>query len=201
MYPTFLDSNYPGSHNEVVEIDSAVIRIAQEYFDVPSDLKVIIADARGYVKAVRDEKQYDLIFLDAFNSFSVPFHLTTGEFSGETSALLPPHGIFMANCVDILAVGKFLSAYVNTVQEVFRYVEVYTPVDTSFDQRSTFVVAASQEPLSMDLLRDGNCDVVANRVTTSQMRDLEARNGSVRLTDDYAPVENFIAPVFLKSVH
>ena len=200
MFPTFLDRNYSGSYNEVVEIDPAVIRIAQDYFDVPLDLKVIIADARGYVRAVSGEKRYDLIFLDAFNSFSVPFHLTTEEFIRETSILLAPDGILMANCIDILAVGKFLSAYVNTVQRVFPYVEVYTPVDTSFDQRSTFVVAASWEPLGMDLLRGRSGEVVAKRVAALQMRDLIARNGSVRLTDDYAPVENFIAPVFLRSV-
>jgi len=138
VYPTFLDRNYSGSYNKVVEIDPAVIRIAQEYFDVPLDPKVSIADARGYV---------------------------------------------------------------NTVQEVFSYVAVYIPSDTSFDQRSTFVVAASREALRMDLLRDVHGEVVAKRVAASQMRDLAARNGSVRLTDDYAPVENFIAPVFLKSVH
>lgn len=200
VFPTFLDRNYSGSYNEVVEIDPAVIRIAQDYFDAPLDLKVIIADARGYVRVVSGEKRYDLIFLDAFNSFSVPFHLTTEEFARETSILLAPDGILMANCINILAVGKFLSAYVNTVQRVFPYVEVYTPADTSFDQRSTFVVAASWEPLRMDLLRDRSGEVVAKRVSASQMRDLKARNGSVRLTDDYAPVENFIAPVFLRSV-
>jgi spermidine synthase len=200
VYPTYLGRNYPGSFNEVVEIDPEVIRIAQDYFDAPCDLKVIIADARNYVSAVAKKNQYDIVFLDAFNSFSVPYHLTTEEFTQDTASLLAPDGIFMANCVDILSVGKFLSAYVNTVQEIFPYVCVFTPADTSFNQRSTFVVAASRKPVELDVLIDERYTVIARRLSTEIMRDLKSRNGAVRLTDDYAPVENFMAPVFLESV-
>ncbi len=200
LYPAFLDRNIPGSLNEVVEIDPAVIRIAREYFDVPADLNVIIADARGYVRAMGGRKRYDLVFLDAFNSYSVPFHLATEEFIREISALLEADGILMANCIDILAVGKFLSAYLNTVQKVFAHIEVYVPADIAVDQRSTFVVVASQKPLEMQNLVNRDGALVAVRVSESNMRDLRARNGNGCLTDDYAPVENLIAPVFLRSV-
>ena len=38
-------------------------------------LEIIIADARVYVSSVQGGEEYDIVYLDAFNSFSVPSHL------------------------------------------------------------------------------------------------------------------------------
>jgi hypothetical protein len=117
------------------------------------------------------------------------------------ASLLAPEGIFMANCVDILSIGRFLNAYLNTIEATFPYSAVYSMTDATPDQRSTFVVAASRRPLEPEALEDQSGGVYAKRLDRRTLEDLEARNGRGPLTDEYAPVENLIAPVFLRSIN
>jgi len=44
---------------------------------------------------------YDFIYADAFNDFSIPWHLTTREFLQKTNDLLSDRGVFQANIIDI----------------------------------------------------------------------------------------------------
>ena len=200
VFPAYMERRYAESRNVVVEIDPEVIRIAERYFDAPEGLDIVIADARNYVAAAGGEQEFDLLFLDAFNSFSVPYHLTTLEFTEELSSLLAVNGLFMANCVDILELGGFLTAYMNTVKRVFPHVRVYQTPGTTVDRRSTFVIAAARRPLGGGMLRDEAGRTVAEPVSPDIIRDLVRRNGDGILTDDFAPVESLIAPVFLRSV-
>jgi spermidine synthase len=200
VFPTFLVRRYPESLNEVVEIDPEVVKIAYKYFDALDDLRVIEADGRNYVNFMKGKRTYDLIFLDAFNSFSVPHHLTTREFTETVSDLLKPGGLVMANCIDILSVGKFLTAYMNTLASVFSDVSVYVSTENEPHTRSTFILAASNTPIGSVVLRDERGVVYARKMTEAQEKDLIARNGTGHLTDDYAPVENFIAPIYLMSL-
>jgi hypothetical protein len=56
-------------------------------------------DARQYV--VRHEgPKMDIIYGDAFNDFSVPWHLTTREFNDRLAGLLSPQGVYMINIID-----------------------------------------------------------------------------------------------------
>lgn len=61
--------------------------------------------ARWNAEAVkRGEKPvlYDFVYGDAFNDFSVPWHLTTKEFSEKIASLLhPTEGIYQVNLIDI----------------------------------------------------------------------------------------------------
>ncbi len=49
----------------------------------------------------QDTKQYDLVFGDAFNDFSVPWHLTTREFNEKIKKMLTPNGVYMINIIDV----------------------------------------------------------------------------------------------------
>ena len=49
----------------------------------------------------QDSKQYDLIFGDAFNDFSVPWHLTTREFNEKIAKMMSPTGVYMINIIDV----------------------------------------------------------------------------------------------------
>jgi spermidine synthase len=195
-----MERRYPDSRNVVVEIDPEVVHIARSYFDAPEGLDIVIADARNYVSAVRGSEEFDLLILDAFNSFSVPYHLATLEFIEAAALLLAPEGLFMANCIDILSLGGFMTAYLNTVERVFPHVRVYQTVNTTRDARSTFVIAAAWNPIDHKLLKDSRGRLVAKQVPPPMIQDLKRRNGDGVLTDDYAPVESLIAPVFLRSV-
>jgi spermidine synthase len=90
----------PQARIDVVEIDPAVVKVARSYFDLGdnSDMNVIEADGRVQVKrALREQKSYDLIMLDAFDHEYIPEHLLTQEFLKEVKALLAPGGVLAAN--------------------------------------------------------------------------------------------------------
>ena len=98
--PRALREVLPKVRIDVVEIDPAVVRVANRYFDfTPSDLtRVIESDGRVYVKrAQRTGQHYDLIMLDAFDHEYIPEHLLTREFLQEVKSLLTPQGVLAAN--------------------------------------------------------------------------------------------------------
>jgi spermidine synthase len=91
---------FPEAEQVIVEIDEAVVKVAREYFDFRTSDRISIetVDGRVYVKraGLRGEK-FDVVILDAFNGEYIPEHLMTQEFLEEVKALLPPHGIVIAN--------------------------------------------------------------------------------------------------------
>lgn len=98
--PRALHELVPQARIDVVEIDPAVVKVARRYFDLGdnSALNVIEADGRVQVKrALREQKSYDLIMLDAFDHEYIPEHLLTQEFLKEVKALLAPGGVLAAN--------------------------------------------------------------------------------------------------------
>ncbi|WP_459615834.1 spermidine synthase [Bordetella sp. 2513F-2] len=98
--PMALADLLPQAEIDTVELDPAVVRVAQAYFGFrPSArLRVHQADGRAYVeRAVREGQRYDLVLLDAFDEDYIPRHLTTREFLGQVRALLAPQGVLAAN--------------------------------------------------------------------------------------------------------
>ena len=98
--PRALHELAPQARIDVVEIDPAVVKVARRYFDLGdnSAMNVIEADGRVQVKrALREQRSYDLIMLDAFDHEYIPEHLLTQEFLKEVKALLAPGGVLAAN--------------------------------------------------------------------------------------------------------
>ncbi|MEE4282388.1 MAG: fused MFS/spermidine synthase [Pseudomonadales bacterium] len=98
--PTAFHQLYPDAHIDTVEIDPAVVKVAEEFFGFrPADnLKVYTTDARVWTKrALTRERRYDLIILDAFNGEYIPEHLMTMEYLEENRQLLSPKGTLIAN--------------------------------------------------------------------------------------------------------
>ena len=83
-----------------VELDPEVVAVAKQYFGLKEDdrLKVFAADGRVQLRRfVRQKKQYDLIFLDAFRGGYIPYHLTTREFLQDIKKVLTPEGVVVSN--------------------------------------------------------------------------------------------------------
>jgi spermidine synthase len=98
--PRALARVLPGARIDIVEIDPAVVRVAKRFFLFTPDARtaVIEADGRVFVKrAIREQRQYDLIMLDAFDHEYIPEHLLTREFLQEVESLLSPQGVLAAN--------------------------------------------------------------------------------------------------------
>lgn len=183
--PRYIEEVHPDAEVDVVEIDPAVTRVAQRFFGVPrnTSIRTINADARWF--AMRASGPYDLIIIDAFNDLSVPYHLTTREMSARLRHLLAPGGALVANLIDDYRRGRFLASYVRTLQSVFgpRNVAVLAESEADMESsRSTFIVVASTE--------------VPSIVASAAAYPIPFPAGGIVLTDDHAPVDNMLAPLF-----
>ena len=151
--------------------------------------------------------RYDMVVGDAFNDFSVPYHLTTLEFNDRVKDLLKPGGLFVVNIVDNLNTGRFLRAYVNTLSRTFRHVYVLRDDDLwEHDPREnvTYVVIGSDEAVSSaDLARANEAagrDQPVSRFMPSEVFDRwYSRETPILLTDGFVPVDQLIAHLYLRT--
>jgi MFS family permease len=236
---------YPGTEVDVAEIDPAVTNANFEATGLPRNtpIKTYWGDARQFVDRHQDTKQYDLIFGDAFNDFSVPWHLTTREFNEKIAKMMNPTGVYMINIIDVYEsdatalkkaekiiaskniidpaaqertrrqeldrahrYGGFVGSWAKTAKLTFPYLYIFgTDRNPGSGLRETFVVVASRVPLNLkDLGRlDDDPQFYHNDRRTEpapySAEDLDvvinSRSRDITLTDDYAPVENLLAPV------
>ncbi len=150
-----------------------------------------------------DPKQYDVVYGDAFNDLSVPYHLTTVEFNQTIASRLKPGGIYLANVIDKLEGGEFLKAYANSLRAVFPYVYIFARGEglLPFD-RNTYVLMASREPLAAaNLEAVTSRELASSRPTAMPDAQLDSYLKSGRaltLTDDFAPVDQLLANLFIE---
>ena len=205
VFPRWFLRRFPKGYGEVVEIDPQVTRAAYAAFGLEADtaLEIVHMDARNRVDelfgrrgGIAPEGGFDLVYNDAFNHYSPPFHLTTLEYVRKLRALMSDDSVFLANTIDIFRSGRFLGAMINTVEEVFPYVYTFCTSPggpTDEDERDTFVVAGSTRLLPVQ-----NLDYLvysASLLTPFDSALLRRRSGGLVLTDDYAPVDNLLTPV------
>lgn len=201
-FPRYLRAVYPGSDVHVVEIDPGVTQTAYDLLALPRDSKIVTdnEDARMYM-ASPPTAAYDLIMGDAFNHYSVPYHLTTKEFDDRVHAWLASDGLYVVNIIDGPQ-GAFLRAYYHTLQQTFRFVYLAQGTRGWRDtMRTTFVLIATDVPLDMNALAridvDGSGALVASTLATpEEIERLLAEAPVVTLTDQYAPVDQMLAQVF-----
>jgi hypothetical protein len=211
---------------------------------LPRDTKIQTywGDARQFVELHQDIKKYDLVFGDAFNDFSVPWHLTTREFNEKIKRMLTPKGVYMINIIDAYMsdaeaakraekrilddeivdegaqkkirertmaeayrYGAFVGAWTRTARLTFDHVSIFgTDSVPGSGDRETFVVVASSQELDLnDLGRrvddpkfyKGKKPTTPKRYGPADEQAIERRSRKIVLTDDYAPVDNLLAPV------
>ncbi len=207
-FPRFIEAKYPKADIDVVEIDSEVIRVSLTQLGVPKTTRIrtFNMDARWFVMTRKEIETYDFIFMDAFNDLSVPYHLTTREFSLQLKKLLKPDGILLANVIDSFEKGKFLPSYARTLQETFGQENVHlitvSPIDSDIGV-SNFIVIASPQRLNTDdfvrTLKNTADEAISHVMPQDRVRQYLRERFSVILTDAYVPVDNLIAPVFQES--
>ncbi|MCB0197134.1 MAG: fused MFS/spermidine synthase, partial [Anaerolineae bacterium] len=197
-FPHYIEVVHPGSQIEVIEIDPGVTHTAYEQLGLPADTAITSynEDARHFITNLPSSTRYDLIVGDAFNDFSVPYHLTTLEFNERIAAHLNAGGIYMVNIIDGKQ-GYFLRAYVNTLQQTFAHVYVAATVgELGSVSRQTYVILATQNPLDASI---EDSSLVQTFLTPAEVTTYLQERPPLLLTDDYVPVDNLLAPVFADS--
>jgi len=153
---------------------------------------------------MNSKAKYDLIFTDAYNDLSIPYHLTTKEFAQELKNALNPNGIILSNIIDNFQKGAFLPSYIRTLREVFGEKNVFllsVSPDFKNTRISTFIVMAGNGDID---IRDFDNHVktylkghaTSAVVPDDLMEEFMKTRHSVTIKDDYAPVDNLIAPIF-----
>ena len=204
--PRLIDARYPHADIDVVEIDPEVTRVGLAYLGVSQakHIRSFNEDARWFIMNSKEKGKYDLVFGDAFNDLSIPYHLTTKEFALQLKSLMKPDGLLMANVIDSFKKGLFMPAYIRTLEEVFGKGNVHLlTLGEDYDAMgiSTHVVLASPGKLDLDnfvatLQGNGKEEMNAHVMPSDRLQQYLKERPTVVLTDDYVPVDNLIAPIF-----
>jgi spermidine synthase len=116
--PSFLHKHYPQTQIDVVDIDPVVVEVAKQFFGFREDatLKAYVQDGRQFIEERLNV--YDVIFLDAFSSEDIPYHLTTREFLGAVRRATTAQGVVLSD-VWSSGLNPLYDSMVRTYQEVF----------------------------------------------------------------------------------
>ena len=195
----FLKS-YPNVKIDVVEIDGDVIQVGKDYFFVPEDerLQIINQDGRQYLSNTIND--YDIIILDAYDKSYVPFHLMTKEFHEIINSHLSDNGVFIANIITSLN-GKssdLFRAEYKTLDAVFPNVYVY-PLSVNQEQMvQNVIIVAHKQDIRLEnktINQDYNLSFnILDFVDNDYDKPIKIDDVPI-LTDNFAPVENFMNPL------
>jgi spermidine synthase len=177
---------------DVVEINPAVVPVAEKYFNLERDrVNLRIDDGRHFLNRTR--KKYDVVVIDAFLGDASPSHLFTREAFKSVRRVLRPGGVLVINAFGGVENGRdFLAASVQkTLMTVFRSVLIH---GASYGE--IFYVAGDRVPLTRthppNLLGIPPAVFEAAKNTYDGILIPASDHGQV-LTDDFNPVEVYDA--------
>ncbi|MGW1750533.1 spermidine synthase [Streptomyces sp. NPDC002092] len=99
--PRYLAATRPGSRQDVVEADRALLELVLDHLPLPDGSAVTVhtADARTWLEAAPSDSA-DVIVADVFGGSRVPAHLTSVAYARETARVLREGGVYLANLAD-----------------------------------------------------------------------------------------------------
>lgn len=180
---------------DVVEIDSGMTRLARDHFNLKDDPRLTIYHQDGRVFLNNNEKKYDVIFLDAFNSkLSIPYQLATREAAERVYESLSDDGVVFLNLISSLAgkKSKFLRAEYLTYKQVFPEILLFKVKDTALEEAQNFILVAFKNERKVSLVSENK---EFDRYLKALWRG-EIKEDLPILTDDYAPVDYYTMVMF-----
>ncbi|MER6424585.1 fused MFS/spermidine synthase [Streptomyces sp. NPDC001137] len=99
--PRYLAATRPGSRQDVVETDRALLELVLEHLPLPDGSAVTLhtADARVWLEAAPSDSA-DVLVADVFGGSRVPAHLTSVAYAREAARVLRDGGVYLANLAD-----------------------------------------------------------------------------------------------------
>ncbi|MFH2100553.1 MAG: fused MFS/spermidine synthase [Candidatus Micrarchaeota archaeon] len=176
-----LRNHFAEMYIDGVEIDAKSIEIGKAYFGLEVDEKteIIIDDGRRYIKTT--DWQYDLVMMDVFRGFSIPYHLSSVEFFREMKEKMSSDGVLVINI--ILPIDEepgLIDIFYNTLSAEFENV-ILIPMDAeSTDIQNVVVIATDADTTSFEDMHK------------KEIFLFEPRNGRI-ITDDINPADVFVS--------
>lgn len=183
-----------------VEIDSTIVELARQYFNMNEpNLHVIIQDGRYWLNTT--SQKYDIITVDAYQQPYIPFQLATQEFFQELRDHLTPTGTVVLNAGRTGSDYRLVDALAQTLHSVFPNVYL---IDT--ERFTNTIIIGTNEHTSLgnfskNFTTTDNpllTQVAVNSLNFGNMREEHGR--TVYFTDDRAPVEQLIDEIILGAV-
>lgn len=189
--PGYIGATRPGSSNTVLEIDSKLVDIGRDHLALSDEIEVVVDDARISLRRV-PHSQADFVVGDAYSGASVPWHLTTVEFTEQVERVLAPDGTYAINIIDYGAL-EFVRAEAATLRRVFPNVALFAPPPyLAGEAGGNFVLVASNGPIDLN--------GIETRIRARGGSELGIQDAALSrfigeapvLTDDYAPVDQML---------
>jgi spermidine synthase len=117
--PRYLAATRPGSRQDVVEGDSALLDLVVEHLPIPDDAGIALrgTDARAWLESAPSDSA-DVLIADVFGGARIPAHLTSVAYAREAERVLRADGVYLANLADA-APFAFLRSQLATFATVF----------------------------------------------------------------------------------
>ena len=180
-----------GVQVDIVEINPAIVPVAEKYFDFnPAKMRTLaINDGRPFLAF--NKHQYDTIILDAFLGDAPPSHLMTREAFAEMKRHLRPDGALVINSFGALDGGGdfFTASLGKTLAAVFATVRLYT----NNDGNNYYIATDRPDARPLRPLDLTKIPVPLRREAAAKFNStltLINSPGALILTDNYNPVEH-----------
>jgi MFS family permease len=189
--PGHIEHTRPGSANTVLEIDAKLVEIGRDELALSDEVEVIVDDARVSLRDVATDHA-DIVIGDAYSGTSVPWHLTTVEYTEEIDRVLSPSGVYTMNVIDYDDLD-FIRSETVTLLEVFANVALFAPPDyLAGAAGGNYILVASQAPLDVDAIESairmrGGAEI---GIEGDELTRFTGDAGV--LTDDFAPVDQML---------
>ena len=167
--PRWLLATRPGSDAHVLEVDGDIVALDRERL------------------GLRTSPHLRATIGDAFSGYTIPWHLTTVEWTEEVKRVLRPGGLFAINLIDHEPLD-FLKAEVATLMQTFKVVNMISPAYVGrVPTGGNVILVASERPLPNLASRMG---LETEGLYDFPQGELEALVGGAEpLRDDFAPVD------------
>ena len=181
---------------DVAEIEPDLYRLSKEYFGVSDNPRIVNHIKDGRRMLFDTEKEYDVMFVDAYSSFhSIPIHMATYEFFSLSKSKLSNGGIFIANIIGDLKnnTPSYLLSEIRTFRKVFpnSYIFAVNSPRSNKRQNIIFLGIKGDKVINFDKLAENYPDDEILTGLKSKLVDLDkfVFEEQILLTDDYAPVD------------
>jgi len=182
---------FPGASLTGVEIDPGMLEVAKKYFDFsPNDARVVIDDGRAFLHRA-DTGTYDLIFLDAFQDVTIPFHMSTREFFQEVRNHLATDGVLVIN-INMRFEGQagLLEHVSQTVRSVMPRIFRFDIPEAGNSMLYAPLASGAWEYYARNLESVSGAHQMHPLLADVRGCAVEIPEGRLLLTDEVAPVEH-----------
>jgi len=186
--PRWLLATRPGSRAQVVEVDGELVDFVKERLGLRTSpaLQVTVGDGRVNILDI-PSNSVDVVVGDAFSATSVPWHLTTVEWTEEVQRVLRPGGLYAMNVIDFRPL-ELARAEAATLQDVFSSVRFVSHADVTGELfGGNLVFLASDQSLPYATGSNAKLGIIYDENAVESL----AESAEV-LRDDFAPADQLL---------